>query len=301
MTDAALANAALVGAVPAPDLHVMTYNIRRRLPALPHSPDRWDTRKQLLRTLLEAEQPTLLGAQEALADQVDFVGGILGAHYRWVGTGRQADGSDESNPIFYDTRRLDLTGWRQWALSETPEMPGSRSWGNMVRRVVVSADFTDIATNARLLAFNTHFDHLSWRSRLRSASFLLDRIRLARAAEPDAAVVVTGDFNANADSAVYRRLTEDGVLRDTWTTAARQLSPQWGTISHYKRRRPGGARIDFVLVGPGVQVQSVGINAVRFDGRAASDHEPVQAVLRLFPEPESGAAATVVGPGEATP
>jgi endonuclease/exonuclease/phosphatase family metal-dependent hydrolase len=287
MTDAVLTDAVLVGAVPPPDLHVMTYNIRRRLPALPHSPDRWDTRKRLLQALLAAEQPTLLGAQEALPDQVEFVGAALGEHYRWVGYGRQADGSDERNPIFYDSRRLRLTDWRQWALSATPEAPGSRSWGNMVRRVVVSADFTDTATGTRVLAFNTHFDHLSWRSRLRSATFLLDRVRMARAAEPGAAVVVTGDFNATADSAVYRRLTEEGALLDTWIAADEQLTPQWGTISHYRRRRPGGARIDFVLVAPDVAVRSVGINAVRFDGRAASDHEPVQAVLRL-PGDENG-------------
>jgi endonuclease/exonuclease/phosphatase family metal-dependent hydrolase len=284
MTDAARGDAALVGAVAAPDLHVMTYNIRRRLPTLlPDSPDRWATRARLLRRLLVAEQPALLGVQEALADQVEVVADALGPHYRWVGHGRLADGKDEVNPVFYDSRRLNLTDWRQWALSATPETPGSRSWGNLVRRVVVSADFTDIATGTRVLMFNTHFDHLSWRSRLTSATFLLDKVRMARAAEPGAAVVVTGDFNAKTDSAVYRRLTAEGALRDTWMVAAEQLTPQWGTISHYKQRRRGGARIDFVLVGPGVQVQSVGINAVRFDGRAASDHEPVQAVLRLAP------------------
>ncbi|MGY4858769.1 endonuclease/exonuclease/phosphatase family protein [Cryobacterium sp. AP23] len=281
-----MADTALVGAVAAPDLQVMTFNIRRRLPTLrPDSPDRWDTRKPLLRRLLVAEQPTLLGVQEALADQVDVVAEALGPHYRWVGRGRHADGRDERNPIFYDSRRLELTDWRQWALSATPETPGSRSWGNLVRRVVVSADFTDTATGVRVLSFNTHFDHLSWRSRLTSATFLLDRVRMARAAEPAAAVVVTGDFNASADSAVYRRLTTEGGLRDTWTAAAQQLTPQWGTLSHYKPRRRGGARIDFVLAAPGVDVLSAGINAARYDGRAASDHEPVQAVLRLAPSP----------------
>jgi endonuclease/exonuclease/phosphatase family metal-dependent hydrolase len=281
-----MTDAALVGAVAAPDLHVMTYNIRRRMPTLrPDSPDRWATREPLLRRLLAAEQPALLGVQEALADQVDVVVDALGPHYRWVGLGRMADGSDERCPIFYDSRRLELTDWRQWALSATPETPGSRSWGNLVRRVVVSADFTDTATGARVLAFNTHFDHLSWRSRLRSATFLLDRVRMARAAEPAAAIVVTGDFNATADSAVYRRLTTEGELRDAWTTAIEQLTPQWGTISHYRPRRRGGARIDFVLVGGGFEVRSVGINAARFDGRATSDHEPVQAVLRLAPAP----------------
>ncbi|MBX0300502.1 endonuclease/exonuclease/phosphatase family protein [Cryobacterium sp. 1639] len=284
-----MTDAALIGSVSAPDLHVMTYNIRRKLPTLrPDSPDRWDTRKRLLQRLLAAEQPTLLGAQEALAEQIDVVAAALGPHYSWVGHGRHADRSDEHNPIFYDTRRLQLTDWRQWALSSTPEAPGSRSWGNLVRRVAVSADFIDTATGIRVLAFNTHFDHLSWRSRLKAATFLLDRVRTARAAEPDAAVVVTGDFNASADSAVYRRLTEEGLLRDTWTAATTQLTPQWGTISHYKQRRRGGARIDFVLVGPGIDVSSVGINAARYAGRAASDHEPVQAVLRPMPSPTDG-------------
>jgi endonuclease/exonuclease/phosphatase family metal-dependent hydrolase len=279
-----MTDAALVGAVAAPDLHVMTYNIRRRLPTLlPDSPDRWTTRAPLVRRLLVAEQPTLLGVQEALADQVEVVADALGPHYRWVGVGRMADGGDERCPIFYDSRRLHLTDWRQWALSATPETPGSRSWGNLVRRVVVSADFTDMATGTRVLAFNTHFDHLSWRSRLRSATFLLDKVRMARAAEPTAAIVVTGDFNATADSAVYRRLTTEGELRDAWTTAAVQVTPQWGTISHYRARRRGGPRIDFVLVGAGTEVLSVGINATRFEGKATSDHEPVQAVLRPVP------------------
>ena len=70
------------------------------------------------------------------------------------------------------------------------------------------------------------------------------------------------------------------MLRDAWDAAAEQLTPQWGTYSGYRRLRRGGPRIDFVLVGRGVRVDRAGINAARFDGRAASDHEPVQAVIR---------------------
>lgn len=282
-----MTDAALIGEVAAPDLHVMTFNIRRRIrPLRPDSPDRWDTRKPLMRRLLAAEQPTILGAQEALLDQADFVADALGPHYRWVGHGRHAAGRDEHNPIYYDSRRLDLTDWQQWALSATPDAPGSRSFGNLVRRVVVSANLTDRSTGARILAFNTHFDHMSWRSRLRSATFLLDRVRTAQAADPAARVVVTGDFNATAESAVYRRLLDAGTLRDSWTAAAEQLTPQWGTLSHYKPRRRGGARIDFVLAGAGFEVLSAGINAARYNGAAASDHEPVQAVLRPMREAE---------------
>ena len=276
-----MTDAPLIGPVAAPDLHVMTFNIRRRfVHVLPGSPDRWETRRPLVQRILQAEQPTLLGVQEALADQVEAVGEALGPHYSSVGRGRNADGDDERCTVFYDTRRLELTGWTQRALSDTPNVPGSRSWGNLVRRILVSAEFTDLGTGGRVLVFNTHLDHLSWRSRLRSVDYLLELVGAARGAEPAATIVVTGDFNADADSAVLKRLTGDGSLRDAWLAAGERVTPQWGSFGHYKRPRPGGKRIDFILAGPGVTVLRTGINAVRFNGLAASDHEPVQAVLR---------------------
>ncbi|MGO7983731.1 hypothetical protein ACC691_38465, partial [Rhizobium johnstonii] len=79
--------------------------------------------------------------QEALADQRAFVGESLGIDYASVGHGRNANGNGESCLIFYDKRRLQLTDWSQQALSATPDKPGSRTWGNHVPRVVVSAAF----------------------------------------------------------------------------------------------------------------------------------------------------------------
>lgn len=274
----------LIGPVDAPDVHVMTYNVRRRFRNLrPGSPDRWDRRKPLLRRVLRAEQPTLLGVQEALADQVDFVAEALGPDYSWVGHGRDAAGGGEYAAVYYDTRRLRLRSWSQLALSATPGTRGSRSWGNYVPRAVVSADLEDVATGRRLVAYNTHFDHISQRSRLASAAMISDLVDAVHAADPRAGIVVMGDINADADSVVHRRLTAGATLRDTWDAAAERLGPQWRTYSNYGRPRTGGRRIDVVLVGPRVDVLRTGINAVRFDGAAASDHEPVQAVLRLAP------------------
>jgi len=291
-----MTDAALIGLVGAPDLHVMTYNIRRRVRHVRSgNPDQWATRKELVRRILAAEQPTLLCVQEALADQVAFVAQALGPRYRWVGLGRNPSARGERCPIFYDSERLELTDWRQRALSATPDVIGSRTWGNLTRRIVVSAAFTDTASGVRLLAWNTHFDHLSRRSRLESAAYIAALARAAGAAEPDAAIVVAGDINADVESAVVRRLTAGGVLRDAWEVATDRLTPQWGTFSNYRRRRPGGKRIDVILVGHDVDVVSAAINAVRFDGRAASDHEPVQAVLRY------GGARLAPGPSSLLP
>lgn len=278
-----MTDAALIGPVTAPDVHVMSFNIRRRVPRTrPGSPDRWSIRRSLVQRILAAEQPTILGVQEALADQVHVIADALGARYRWVGVGRDPSGRGERCPIFYDADRLELTAWRQRALSATPDLLGSRtrSWGNVTRRILVSAGFVDRMTGARVVAYNTHLDHLSWRSRLHSARLIVELVEASHAADPETAIVVTGDFNANERSAVHRAITADGVLRDAWDAAAEQVTPQWGTYSGYRRLRRGGPRIDLVLVGRGVEVARVGINAARFDGRAASDHEPVQAVIR---------------------
>ena len=271
----------LVGPVTPPDLHAMTYNIRRRMPHLMRgNPDRWASRKWLMKLVLQAEQPTILGVQEAMSDQADFLTSSLGAHYDRVGHGRNANGRGEACLIYFDTRRLRLVAWKQRALSATPDKPGSRGWGNRVPRTVVSAEFTDIATGSRVFAFVTHFDQLSRKSRLLSAAMIIELAKAAHASDPEALIVAMGDVNADVDSPVYAALTGDSVLRDSWEVADERLTPQWGTFSNYKRRRAGGKRIDLILVGPGVEVLRTGINAVRFDGAAASDHEPVQAVLR---------------------
>lgn len=271
-----MTDAALLGPVPAPDLHVMTYNIRRRMPHIRRrSKDLWRNRRPLLRALLQTEQPTVLGIQEALADQVAVVAAALGPAYAWVGRGRNARGDGERSTIFYDTRRLTLDSFEQRALSDTPHRPGSRSWGNMLPRVVVTADFTDTATGRAFTVINTHFDHLSRASRTRSAAMINEMV-----IESGHPAIVMGDLNAGPRSPAVRILT-NGPLRDAWTVATTHLTPLWGTFSNYRRPKIGGKRIDWILVTASVTVHRIGVNVARVGGAAASDHEPVQAVVRL--------------------
>jgi endonuclease/exonuclease/phosphatase family metal-dependent hydrolase len=269
----------MIGRAAAPDLHVMTYNIRRRLPHLnPRSPDAWAERKHLLRRTLSAERPTVLGVQEALLDQALFVAEVLGDDYRWIGRGRDADGRGEYCPLFWDARRLELRSWRQLALSDTPDVPGSRSWGNMIPRIAVHAHFVDRATGEPLQVVNFHFDHLSRRSRVESA-----RLVRGLAGAGDAAFLAFGDANSGIGTTPWLEITRDGTLTDPWLTADTRLSPDWGSFSRYRAPRAGGKRIDWLLVSRGVHVRSIGVNTVRHEGSAASDHDPVQSLLRIEP------------------
>ncbi|MDY0910679.1 endonuclease/exonuclease/phosphatase family protein [Microbacterium sp. CFBP9034] len=273
----------LIGRVDPPALQVMTFNIRRRMERASSRADRWEHRATRLHALVRAEQPTLLGAQEALPDQTAFVLDALGAGYRFVGDGRDAHRGEEACPLFYDAGRLSLLRWWQTALSNRPDVPGSRSWGNRIPRIVVAAAFRDGATGVLFLAVNTHLDAFSSRSRLRAAEHL--RQSLAVSTAP---VILTGDLNARPGSRALRALLDGGALRDTWVEASVRLTPEWGTFARYRVPRADGARIDWIAVSPGIAVESAAINARVIDGGWGSDHLPVQAVIHL-PAPRAAA------------
>ena len=267
----------LIGPVGAPGLHVMSFNIRRRgTRMIPRSFDRWDHRRPLIQRLLRAEQPVILGVQEAMPDQAGFVRHSLGESYHSVGYGRNANKHGEGCPLFYDRDRVELLGWVQTALSGTPSVPGSTTWGNPTPRIIVGATFRDRSTGIKFRALNTHLDQYSRISRMRAADEILRLL-----AQSPLPTIVTGDFNTAEDSLPYYALTSAGLLVDSWVAAKNRVTEEWGTFPDYREPTLERKRIDWILATPSVSVLKVAINVTRYDGAWPSDHAPVQAVLQL--------------------
>ena len=266
----------LIGPAQPPELHVMTYNVRRRVSGpLVRPADRWRARRPRLTAMLRAEQPTVLGVQEAMPDQAAAVGEALGQRYRFVGHGRDAEGRGEGCPLFFDAERLELLDGAQTALSTRPETPGSRSWGSPIPRVLVAATFRDRETDRRFLALNTHLDVFSPWARRAGARLVRERVE----AQPWPAIV-TGDFNARPASAPLRELRRGGLV-DAWVAADERATREWSTFTRYRHPHARGRRIDGIIVSPDVRVTRAAIDARRVDGGWPSDHLPVHAVVRL--------------------
>ncbi|WP_462418441.1 endonuclease/exonuclease/phosphatase family protein [Kytococcus sp. Marseille-QA3725] len=257
-------------------VHVMSFNIRfDKEGTPPSSPDHWPTRRPAVTQLLRTERPDLLGVQEAEFTQLPALEESL-PHHRMIGFGREGGSKGEYSAILYDARRFTLLEWDQFALSDTPDVIGSATWGNSVPRIVTWGRFSDTETGTQLVHVNTHFDHESENARRRSAE-VVAALRERFAGVP---VLVTGDFNALADeSAPYSTLT--ATYRDTWHVAGERLTPRWGTFPDYEAPVVGEKRIDWVLATPGVRVLEVGINTARPRGVWPSDHTPVQALVRM--------------------
>ncbi|MGZ0712806.1 endonuclease/exonuclease/phosphatase family protein (plasmid) [Coraliomargarita sp. W4R53] len=236
--------------------------------------DRWAHRAGSVRALLRAETPTILGVQEALSAQTQFVLSALGDRYRVIGVGRSASGRGEGCPLFYDADRLELLSWEQLALSDRPNKPGSVSWGNVIPRIMVTASFRDRDTAASLFVVNTHLDHLSRRSRMRSVRAVRRKIL-----EEGGPAVVMGDLNAGQNSAAVRELVANGALVDTWTAAQTRLSADWETYANYRSPRHDGKRIDLIAATAGITVRAAAINPRRYGGVWGSDHLPIHAIV----------------------
>ena len=130
--------------------------------------------------------------------------------------------------IFYQPDRLKPLEHKHFWLSDTPDVVGSASWGNTVKRMVTWVRFLDRKNNKEFYFWNTHFDHRSQSSREKSAQLINKKIT---ALKSDLPVILVGDFNASAQAnRAYETLTKDGGLQDTFLTAKEKVNADWNTF-----------------------------------------------------------------------
>ena len=227
---------------------MVSYNIRYGTAS--DGPNAWRLRRDKVFAALREEQPDVAGLQEALRFQLDEIQAAVPG-YALLGGGRD-DGKTrgEYSPLLVATSRFEVVSSRTDWHSDTPDVPGSTSWGNTLPRICTSAVLRDRRDQRILHVLNTHFDHQSAPSRLKSAETLAARIR---ALDPETPVVLTGDFNATPDSPPLRTLLAPRVdggagLLDA-VAAVEPTLATFGTFHNWSDRTDG-PRIDFILVHP---------------------------------------------------
>ncbi|HEX4612713.1 MAG TPA: endonuclease/exonuclease/phosphatase family protein [Urbifossiella sp.] len=281
---AAIAFAAATGpaADPPAPVRVMSFNIRYGTAR--DGENHWDRRKEFLAATVTAFGPDLLGTQETLAAQRDYLAGKLSG-YAAFGVGRD-DGKEagEMAALFYRTARFEKAASGHVWLSETPDVPGSKGWDAALPRIATWVKLTDRTApdGPPVLFLNAHLDHKGTKARRESARLIRAKaLELGRGCR----VVVTGDFNAGEGSDPYAALfgpaaDRPGPLVDTFRVAHPARGKTEGTFNNFDPRATGGDRIDWIAVSRDWEVREAGIDRTTKDGRAPSDHFPVTAVLR---------------------
>lgn len=267
---ALLALLGLAAPLPAQTLRVVSLNVR--LPLASDGPHRWELRRDLMVRVIREQRPDVMGTQELYARQGDYIVGRLPA-YAWFGEGRHGGRGDEHMGVFYRRDRLRLLASGDFWLSDTPEVPGSITWGHPFPRMVTWARFEDRRNGHIFYFYDTHFPYREHDTdaRDRAAREILGRLEKLPA---DAPVVLTGDFNTDPSSTAHALLTRS--LRDARQVVAHPAGPE--ATFHDFTGIPD-RRIDWVLVR---RFTPVGyLTVTTHEGkRYPSDHFPVAVDLQ---------------------
>ncbi len=267
------------------NLRVMTFNIRYA--TAQDGNNAWDKRKDLLLETIGQFHPDLLGTQEVLAVQADFLAEHL-KDYALIGVGRD-DGKrqGEFSALLYKTRRFDVIDSGTFWLSETPEKAGSKSWDSSLPRIATWAKLRDRVEGGREILFlNTHWDHRGQRAQTESGRII--RGWLADHSG-DLPTIVTGDLNVTESHGGLRALLDVMAPGPKLRDAFRLLHPlhlqsqaEEATFHNFAGGR-NGRRIDFILASPEFTPLEAAIDYTNRDGRYPSDHYPVTAVFSIGP------------------
>ncbi len=256
------------------NLPVMTYNIRFATDK--DGENSWEKRREAMVDLLEKHSPAVLGTQEGLTHQLNYLLKEL-AYYKYVGVARD-DGRQKGEycAILYDTTRIKLIRHHTFWLDDAKDQD-SIGWDAAMKRICTYGLFQDISSGNQFWVFNAHFDHVGREARKESANMI--RGILFQLCGDQSYVVVMGDFNSEPGSDAIRAFKS--MLDDGLELAEEKQEPPLGTYTAFRPEARLDRRIDYIFVQGFKVKQYQHLPDRRRDGYFISDHLPVMANLKF--------------------
>ena len=265
-------------------LAVITFNIQADFLSWEGIPS-WDERKALCVQALRQTQPDLIGLQEVMPAQFDFLQEQL-AEFTDLSVTETTMDEAFLQPIrqhyglplparnevvlFFRTETFELISQGYWWLSPTPERI-SVGFGNIAPRLVLWARLRYKASGQELIALTTHLDN-----RALPAMARLCQEKLIEFVQMGLPLIFMGDFNIDPARPEYSWLTSNG-WRDAYVTV---LTASSESRDNHQPTFRDGRRIDHILYhGESLRPQEWRRLPSPDPERRLSDHEPV---LGLF-------------------
>ena len=235
----------------------------------------WEIRRSNIIQMLIKYSPSILGIQEGLLTQVQYIDSSL-INYDYVGVGRD-DGKNKGEfcAIYFDTTRYVLLKNSTFWLSETPDTI-SVGWDAALERICTYGLFKDRITKKEFWVFNTHFDHMGSIAREKSSGLILKRIKkINRQSLP---VILMGDFNSIPNSPPVKEIITE--LSDALQISTEKLHGPRGTFNGFNEDLPIEKRIDYIFTKKLKVLSYRHINDRLENNRHISDHLPVMIKIK---------------------
>ncbi len=262
-------------ATPSP-FRVATFNMRTDCDKGEHA---WTNRAPLVVKVIEDNGFDVVGAQELKTNQVAYLSRVLGTKgYVAVGRRRTFDSNYDTEGVYilFDSNRFECLESDTFQLSETPEVPGSKSWNTDCPRTCVWVRLKDRTCGSAFLVYNTHLDHMSELARRKGMELVISRMNSATADGTPAFLM--GDFNCapaedNAVGIAKRAMRDAAVASESPHSGPEKTFTDWNPTAHFL--------IDYIFVKGTARVLSHTTHDDMPDGKLPSDHFPVSAEVLL--------------------
>ena len=248
----------------------------------------WKNRVVGIVGMLQREKVEILGIQEGQYGQVADLWASL-PEFGFEGVGRDdGDKKGEYAGIFYRKDRFEPDTKHRgtiW-LSDTPNKPGSKTWGNTFPRIATWVRLLDRSSGQPFWVVNIHLDHINQPSREKGVQLMIHQLaEMNRDSEP---VVWMGDFNAGEWNPAVRYLA-DGLPASASSKAFpglletfNQLHPkdkERGTLHFWMSDPNRQWKVDHIFVSK--QAKVLEAKVVKSGEPYLSDHFPVKARVRF--------------------
>ena len=228
-----------------------------------------NNRSKIVKAVIDQYAPDSLGIQEGTGKWMDILTKALGDKYDYVTQARDTKGyNTEHNPVFYRKDKFNLIDSGTMWLSDTPNVPFSKSYDTNCTRIATWATLENKATGEKYTHLNTHLDHILESTRVAQVGVLLTKLtELQKVGK----VVCTGDFNTEPTSEVYAKMTE--AVSDSKTIA--ETTDSGITFHGYGKCDEFSGPIDYIFISKDTVVKTHKIIRNTAKGMYPSDHYPI--------------------------
>lgn len=243
---------------------VMTFNLRYDKPD--PGIQQWEKRFTAIASLIQHYQPDLLGTQEGKIHQLGDLQSLL-PEYQYIGGDRTGTGKGEHCAIFYKHQVLKLEETQDFYLSDTPEIPGSITWGNRLPRMATWGTFSIHSDPISITIVNTHLDHENAKARDLGAALVNEKLTQF---SDENYLLLTGDFNTSPHNAARKVFANNPKIQDSLSSIPLEKQKTFHNFT-------GSAwdAIDTIYCDRRFQIQQITIDDKQWDGLWPSDHFPV--------------------------
>ncbi|HCE45430.1 MAG TPA: endonuclease [Lentisphaeria bacterium] len=238
----------------------------------------WKYRKDFCAEIIKSQSADMICFQEVWKQQFEDLHRALPG-YQTFGMADVPQGRNPQNCIFYRKNKFNFISSGGYWLSETPHVPGSRSWDSACIRLANWIRLEVLNTKTEFRIVNTHLDHVAQEARENQARIIVED---TKAYQEDYPQILTGDMNCDFSNKAIKVFKSGGWI-DTFEAVHGNGNPGH-TYHEFKGSECVSdiGKMDWIFMRGKIRATDAEVIKDCRNGKFPSDHYFVSATVDLL-------------------